>query len=142
MLILCSDCPISFGQIWWLHLRARNLCSVCAYVCVCLCAYVCVLVCLCVCAYVLMCVCLCVCRVITFRLSDNDATRLSESYSTFTSTLNQMCLDCFNKIIEREEELVARQQPIPPDKFYQDVFVRKVHSNLLIVVSVGYNYNV
>ncbi|XP_064397109.1 trafficking protein particle complex subunit 10-like [Halichondria panicea] len=65
-------------------------------------------------------------EVITFRLSDNDATRLSESYSTFTSTLNQMCLDCFNKIIEREEELVARQQPIPPDKFYQDVFVRKL----------------
>ncbi len=70
--------------------------------------------------------CSCGCRVITFRLSDNDPTRLSESYSTFTSTLNLMCLAHFNKIIEKEEELVARQQVIPPNKFYQDIFVRKV----------------
>ncbi len=66
------------------------------------------------------------CRVITFRLSDNDPDRLAESYVVFTHTLNSMCLDHLNRIIEREEELVARQHRIPPDRFYSDVFVRKV----------------
>ncbi len=66
------------------------------------------------------------CRVITFRLSDNDPSRLVESYSSFTATLNAMCWARFNRTIEKEEELVARQHHIPPDRFYSDVFVRKV----------------
>ena len=65
--------------------------------------------------------------VISFRLASSDQTRLFESYQTFVSRVNAMCLGKFQREIEREQREVEVERKTRTDKsrFY-DVFRRKV----------------
>ena len=67
-------------------------------------------------------------RIIVFRLASAEESRLVESSQALVAKLNVMALAKFSKSIDREMEVLARQENvrIEPDLFYKDCFIRKV----------------